>query len=623
MCGLVFGLAKISVDKFIFSAHSRQFYRGPDSEGIHLEKFGLLHLGMAHERLSIFDLTESGKQPMLSSSGRLRIIFNGEIYNYKELAIKYGLIKMRSQTDTEVIVELVELLGIDEACRQLNGMWVFIIQDLVKKCIYLSRDRLGKKPLYMHLNNNGIYLTSEMHSLLSLPTIKIDPNPVVAARFLAQSLQNVDEKSWIKGISAFPPATIGEIDLNASIIDIVRTRTYWKPSLFRVSEQKCRPNSELIEELGELVKNSIDIRLNADVPVGVALSGGIDSSIIAAYAAKKNAANGISTLLFSVVNPGSLDDESAHIDTMDRYLNLEVQRFQLNPNDGDGLLSLIKRCTRHNDGPLSSFSNVLFYKLMERARDVGVTVVLTGQGADETFCGYRKYPFLEIKRRIQSHNFSSAISLAAGFMLNGTLIPEFKLNEGKRYLGVYNNTILGRVTKLALQLEPLSQISSLSERQWKDISQYSVPYLCHYEDRMSMAWGREVRSPFLDYRVVELGLSMPEHLKLSYGWTKYALRKAFVNDIPDSIAWRKDKKGFTNPQDEWLRGTLKTAVQEIMFDRNALVYKHELVDRRAYLERFLAYCDGNVNIWFRDVFAPFALELWLREATDISKDMKA
>lgn len=621
MCGLVFAIANISVCDFIRAAHERQHYRGPDGEGIYHEKLGTVHLGMAHQRLAIVDLSESGKQPMMSSSGRMRILFNGEIYNYRELAAQFGLTQLRSTTDTEVVVELIERLGIDDACRLFNGMWALVVQDCVTNRIHISRDRFGKKPLYVHANEAGVYLASEMHSLLGLLGPSVKPDPVVAARFLTQSLQNIDERSWIDGISAFPPASNGEIDITDPTAGIQLIRRYWAPGLDQPIE--AREDADIIEELGALVKDSISLRLHADVPVGVALSGGIDSSIIAAHASRTNSAVGGKTVLFSVVNPGSPEDESKHIDTMERHLKLDVQRFRLDPHEGDGLLALLKRCTRHNDGPLSSFSNLLFYKLMERARDAGVTVVLTGQGADEAFCGYRKYPILEIKRRLQSRDFGSTIALATGFVFNGTLLPEFNLREAKRYVGASNRTLLGPNAASALQLEPLSQITTLAERQWKDISQYSVPYLCHYEDRMSMAWSREVRAPFLDYRVVDLGLRIPERLKLSRGWTKYALRQAFAKDLPSSIAWRKDKKGFVNPQDDWLRGTLRPAVLEMMTDQDALVYQHGLVDKTGYLERFEAYCNGSGNIWFRDVFAPFALELWLREVTDISAGMKA
>jgi asparagine synthase (glutamine-hydrolysing) len=621
MCGLVFAISTLPVKDFILAAHIRQNHRGRDAEGIYLVKVGNIHLGMAHERLAIVDLSKDGNQPMLSASGRMRIIFNGEIYNYRELAVQFGLKHLRSNSDTEIVVELIELLGIDEACRLFNGMWVIIIQDCETNKIYLSRDRFGKKPLYFHSNKMGIYFASEMHSLVGLFGQSIKPDPVVAARFLTQSLQNIDERSWIKGISVFPSASNGEIDIANPEAGIQLIRRYWAPQLDQTIQD--RTDADIIEELGALVKDSMNLRLHADVPVGVALSGGIDSSIIATLAARACSSPSGSTVLFSVVSPGSPQDESEHIDTMERHLKLDVHRFRLDPYEGDGLLALLKRCTRHNDGPLSSFSNVLFYKLMERSRDAGIKVVLTGQGADEIFCGYRKYPFLEIKRRLQSYNFGGAIALASGFLFNGTLLPEFNLREAKRYMGATNRSLLGANAQSALQLESLSLITTLADRQWKDISKYSVPYLCHYEDRMSMAWSREVRSPFLDYRIVDLGLKMPERLKLHRGWTKYALRQAFAKDLPSSIVFRKDKKGFVNPQDDWLRGTLRPEVSNIMSNKDSLVYEHGLVDRSVYLELFDSYCDGNDNIWFRDVFAPFALELWLREVTDIVARMKS
>lgn len=138
-----------------------------------------------------------------------------------------------------------------------------------------------------------------------------------------------------------------------------------------------------------------------------------------------------------------------------------------------------------------------------------------------------------------------------------------------------------------------------------------------------MAWSREVRSPFLDYRIVNMGLRMPVALKLSRGWTKYALRKAFERDLPASIAWRKDKKGFVNPQDDWLRGALQPFVRDLMGRADARVYEAGLVDRKEYLKRFDAYCEGGGLVWFRDVFAPFALELWMNIANEIAQDLRS
>lgn len=620
MCGLIFALAARPVREFVTAAHARQHYRGPDGEGVLFEETAGVHLGMAHQRLAIVGLSESGAQPMLSASGRYRILFNGEVYNFRELADQFGLTGLRSGTDTEVIVELIERLGIDEACRHFNGMWAMVVQDCVSNRFYVARDRFGKKPLYMYRDSNGIYMASEMHSLLALPGVDVTPDPVTAARFLSQSLQSIDDHSWLELVEAFPAASIAEIDGTAPANGLSNLRAYWKPGY--QDELPISSEGEAIEELRHLVQDAIRLRLHADVPVGVALSGGIDSSIIAAQAKHQTSALDQMTELFSAVNPGSKDDESTHIDIMAEHLGSDVRKFQLDPEADGGLFNLLQTCIQHNDGPVTSFSNLLFYKLMESARSAGITVVLTGQGADEAFCGYRKYPILEIKRLLKARKIGAATALASGFFANGTLLPQLSITEAKRYFGASNKSVLGEASLDALELEPLGRITSLGERQWLDVSRYSVPYLCHYEDRMSMAWSREVRAPFLDYRVVDMGMRMPGRLKVSKGWTKYALRRAFEPDLPASITWRKDKKGFVNPQDDWLKGPLQSTVRDIMGHNNARVYDTGLVDREGYMERFDAYCAGRGNVWFRDVFGPFSLELWLQNAAGLRSELQ-
>lgn len=619
MCGLVLAVSTKPIHSFIYGAHNQQGHRGPDGQGFHFEDVHGIKIGMAHQRLAIVGLSKLGTQPMISSSGRYRILFNGEIYNYRELARQFGLNNLKSETDTEVILELVERLGIDEALRCCNGMWSLAIQDKKKNIIYLARDRFGKKPLYIHHNSDGIYLASEMHSLLGLHSVSLTPDAVTAARFLSQSLQNIDERSWFEDIKSFPAASIAEIDISNPLLGLKNVRKFWSPVIGnQVTNNKPY---EKIEELKSLVEDAIKIRLHADVAVGVALSGGIDSSIISSVAMNTSKFKN-QVKMFSAVNPGAKEDESEHVNIIAEHLKADVQRFVLKPDEGAGLYELLKKCTAHADGPLSSFSAPLFYKLMQRARMSDITVVLTGQGADEVFCGYRKYPILEIKRLIRARRFSEALRLAAGFINNDTLLPQISLTEAKRYLGFTNSSLLGRASIEAQNMIALSKIDSLANRQLHDIESYSVPWLCHYEDRMSMAASREVRAPFLDYRVVEFGLQLPENYKLSKGWTKYLLRKAFESDLPAPITWRKDKKGFVNPQDNWLKGPLQQIVRELMSRPDAYIYRSELVDQKGYLDRFNLYCAGKGNVWFRDVFAPFALELWMRTSREIANNLR-
>jgi asparagine synthase (glutamine-hydrolysing) len=454
-----------------------------------------------------------------------------------------------------------------------------------------------------------------------VPGIDRTPDATVAARFLTQSLQNVDNRSWLAAASAFPAACIGTIDVTDPAEGITNIRRFWKAPANEL--EPSTTDAEFIEELYSTLSDAVRMRLHADVPVGIALSGGIDSSIIAALAYSRQSMAGRSTVLFSATNPGSPHDESAFIDVVARHLETEVDKFTLDASTGSSLFDLLMKCIRHNDGPIASFSNILFFRLMEMARKRGVTVVLTGQGADEAFCGYRKYPFLELKRLIREKGLLAASHLATGFLARGTMLPGLRIAEGKRYLGRTNHSILGPVAANAHHPIALGAIRTLSERQWQDIAHYSVPYLCHYEDRMSMAWSREVRAPFLDHRVVALGLRMPTRLKLANGWTKYALRKAFEPLLPPEIAWRKDKQGFVNPQDDWLRGSLRSHVVETMSRRDARVYDTGLVDREAYMKVFEAYCRGSSSIWFRDVFSPFALELWLHQLSGAPATLSA
>ena len=329
MCGFIFAAATKPVTEFVHSAHLRQLHRGPDGEGFHFEKVNQTYLGMAHQRLAIVDLSDNGFQPMISSSGRLRILYNGEIYNHQQLAQDYKLQNLKSTCDTEVVVELVEKLGIDKACSLFNGMWSFILQDQKTMQVFISRDRFGKKPLYFYQSKNGIYIASEMHTLIGALDREYTINPLVASRFLSQSLQNIDNNSWIKEINSFPAANIAEIDLNNLTRGIHSNRVYWHPSLNNIIDE-CS-NTEMFEELNWLIKDAVQIRLNSDVPTGIALSGGLDSSIIASCMSKLKTEGSLGTHLLSVVNPGSPEDESKHIKTMEDHLAIPVNRFQLNP----------------------------------------------------------------------------------------------------------------------------------------------------------------------------------------------------------------------------------------------------------------------------------------------------
>jgi asparagine synthase (glutamine-hydrolysing) len=613
MCGIL-GIISTAenavVERFLEAGHRAQQHRGPDTNGSSAHDFGGVRVGLGHQRLSILDLSEAGVQPMHSRDGRYSLVFNGEVYNYLELAKQHGLRDLRSSSDTEVVLELLVRLGPYEALASFNGMWALALLDRQERRVYISRDRFGKKPLYYRSDRDGVRIASELKALFREAPASMTVNARVASRYLAQSLQDVDEETWAEGVKCLPPGTWARIDVDDLGAGVKGIAKYWQyPGLEDFSQS---PFGEYVEELRALVVDAVRLRLRSDVPVGLALSGGLDSSIISGAIGRLLGDDADRVRCFSAVSPGSPNDESRFIDSVSAFHDVKVDKVQLEVGDADALNRLLLRCSYANDAPLGSFSNVLFYLLMERAASLGVKVVFSGQGADEVFCGYKKYPLFEIKRRLRSRRLASAAVFAGGFLARGTIFPQIRLSEAKRYLGRDNAGILGPAAIQALRREDISHLAEgTSARQRLDIEKYSVPYLTHYEDRMSMAWSREVRAPFLDYRVVEHGLRAPVDYKMRKGWTTYCLREAFKDLLPSDVTWRKDKQGFVNPQDEWLRGPLRPAVEALINDGEAAIFTGGLVDRSAYRRLFVRYLARDPAVWFRDVFAPFSLAKWM------------
>jgi asparagine synthase (glutamine-hydrolysing) len=257
---------------------------------------------------------------------------------------------------------------------------------------------------------------------------------------------------------------------------------------------------------------------------------------------------------------------------------------------------------------------------MERAREHGITVILSGQGADEIFCGYRKFLGFHVQALLRAGRVLEAARDLGGFFVNRTVVTQFSFQEARRYLpGIFSSMRLSVAGEALEGFEPvaagLPSGATLRERQIADVKRFSVPVLTHYEDRMSMAWSREVRTPFLDYRLVEAAISLPSRLKLAHGWTKYALRKAMEPLLPAPIAWRKDKQNFVNPQSEWLKTDLREAVLGIFKDPSSLIFRHRLLAQPGLIALYERYCRQPVDrgaVSFKQIFQPLALELWLR-----------
>lgn len=612
MCGL-FGVvcrkaAFESIRPRIDRAHAFQQHRGPDMRGeATLEVAGGRLVYLAHQRLSILDLSEAGRQPMADTGQASWLVYNGEVYNYRELA---GAMHYRPAggSDTEVVLECLRRDGAAAALPKFNGMWALAWVSLREGALYLSRDRAGVKPLYVARADGDLYFASEIKTLLALLGRRHRLNVQVIGEYLVQALQDTGTATFFDGIEALPAGSFARIDLCAPVLSVVPV-AYWNP--FEAGGRVANPD-EVTGRVRDTVLDAVRLRLRADVPVGVLLSGGLDSSVIAACAQRGLRDSGQPVVALSAVSPGQPGDESFYIDRVARHLGIEPIKVDTAWGPAEAL-ELLRTVTWMNDSPLGSFSNVAFYLLMQRAAEAGIKVVLSGQGGDELFCGYRKYLGFHLQELVRQRKFGKLAATAWAFWRNGVLLGQFNLGEARRYLQRQpREAVLGDAVRQGYSPLPLGlPQEGLAHRQWLDYRHFSVPYLTHYEDRASMAFAREVRLPFLDYRLVELMLNAPVESKLHAGWTKHALRQAFAGWLPPEIVWRRDKQGFSMPQEVWLRGELKPAWQALL-NRDAEVFRRGLIDHDALHAKFERFCNRQGPIWYREIFAPLALEVWLQ-----------
>jgi asparagine synthase (glutamine-hydrolysing) len=278
---------------------------------------------------------------------------------------------------------------------------------------------------------------------------------------------------------------------------------------------------------------------------------------------------------------------------------------------------------------VGSVSNLAHFQLMRRAKELGVTVLLSGQGGDEALCGYKKYLGFHIQSQLRAGRVAASARTLWDFWRNGSVLRQIKLSEAKRYLPKWliprQNELLGpalRETFRPIRID-LKPGETVQERQTEDIMRFSVPALNHSEDRCSMAASREIRLPFLDWRLLELFVSAPMELKLHRGWTKYGFRKAMEPLLPAEIAWRKDKQGFTTPEAHWLKTNLKQGVLDDFFAPTSLVFTMGLVGRAPLLGAYERYCNQDSRfspLYHREIFSVLACETWLRQNADVIAD---
>ncbi|MFO1065851.1 MAG: asparagine synthase (glutamine-hydrolyzing) [Pirellulales bacterium] len=602
-------------------------HRGPDDRGIYRSELirdpgGLVPgIGLGFRRLAIIDLA-GGHQPMSNEDESIWMVFNGEIYNYRELRhrLEGSGHKFRTDSDTETIVHLYEDEGL--GCFELlNGMFAIAIWDSRRREMILARDRLGKKPLYYQLADDQLLFGSELKTMAASPSFRKELSPGAIDEFL--TFQYIPHPATIyKHSRKLPPGHLAVIK-DAKL----RIQKYWNVDLSHEIEISER---EAAAKVDELLTDAVRLRLRSDVPLGAFLSGGIDSSLITMLSQSQlDSPLHTFSIGFSVAD----FDETAYARQVAAWVKTDHHEFKVTPD----AVSILDQLTWHYDEPFGDSSAIPTWHLSEMTRK-HVTVALSGDGGDELFAGYERYKALQLSRQLEK-------VLPLGSMLGGKFVQSLPhsnrqrsfIRRLQRFGAALNEPVVRRYMNW-LQIFPERMradlytddfVASLPESDpfefiegaWResrqrDLIQASLTDLTTYlpcdlmtkVDIASMAHGLECRQPFLDYRLVEFAASLPAKWKMRWGKGKRLLRTAFDRRLPRQI-WERKKMGFGVPLGVWFRNELKELTQTRLLGDDARCSSYF---RRETLARLIdEHVSGRINHSYR-LWNLLMLESWLR-----------
>lgn len=544
---------------------------------------GPVKLAFIHRRLSIIDLTPAGHQPMMMPEAGLSIVYNGEVYNYIELreelrTFGYSFV---SESDTEVILNSYRQWS-EKCVDHFIGMWAFAILDRNRNVLFCSRDRFGIKPFYYYEEPGLFAFASEIKALFSLPQVKPVPDETKAIEFLVNSNMNFHGATFFRGINELPQGHNMIYDLGSRESSV--SRYYRLPS---PGPAGTVSRDEAVKKFSELIDSSISIHLRSDVPVGSCLSGGLDSGTILTRLAGSNLPYGVST--FTAAFPGNNVDETAYVKALRKRYNFSD--YYTYP-DLDKVMNEADLFLWHQELPVQSTSMFAQWEVMKLAHQHSVKVLLDGQGMDEILGGYSEFTgsyllgklshghiaeFMRAYRELKENYKTSSVNNELFRALFYYLPPSLR-NRVYSYRRIGPSVISKDYNDVLRSVRFETRISnSMRETSVMSINNI-LPALLRYEDRSSMAFSVESRVPYLDHRLAEFCVSLPDDLKIYRGWTKYILRKSSEPYLPAEITWRKEKLGFVTPERLWteqLKNQLNTFVQDnkipAIIDKNILL----------------------------------------------------
>jgi asparagine synthase (glutamine-hydrolysing) len=593
-------------------------------------------LGFGHRRLAIIDLSAGGHQPMcLANDSKLWITLNGEIYNYLELRAELIQLGHRFQTesDTEVVLASYKQWGKDCLSR-FNGMWSFVIFDQQKNILFGSRDRFGVKPMYYVHNDQHFAFASEQKSLLEVPSYRASVNTNAILPFLLYGHVELDCEGFFKDLFELSPSHFFEFDLASKHLNIER--------YYELGIQKKNPTFNQTQfdqakkniQLG--IEKAIELRFRSDVPIGFCLSGGLDSSTIVCTASELAKKQEIASLkhgihTFTASNDSPMDESEWAKQVVDQthatWHNTIV--------DSRTLVQDIQSLIYYQDIPLATTSTYAQSRVMKAAKEAEITILIDGQGGDELFAGYQSFYYSYFHQLIKSFSWLSLWKEGRSLANSPSSLKALLMAKMKSHLTFFPSGIQ-RLFSLRLKPETSylnpdflknqqSQLNlvgdfksdSLNDRLKAYCTEHYLKGLLRWEDRCSMQYSIESRTPFSDdIDLIELAFQMPANYKIRHGWSKYILRESIKGLVPESIRLRKDKKGFSIPQNQWLmeqESAFFTLFQELKaLDTHEFVLKSKIEEdwkfifadvrhakRQDLIFRYVCYL-----IWLKQFISP-------------------
>ncbi len=557
MCGIagIISNNQDDISEHLAAMTERVAHRGPDASAFFYDT----HIGLGHRRLAILDLRPEGVQPMTYRE-RYTIVFNGEIYNYKELKkeLEQQGYTFSTETDTEVILAAYDLYK--EACvERFNGMWAFAIYDAQMKQVFCSRDRYGIKPFYYYSTSELFAFGSEIRQLLPFLS-NVNANKKIVLDFLLHGKENDTPETFFEDITQL----MGGQTLLFDIPSGKKTINTW----YHIESGIHSPTDP--KDFSTLLEDAIHLCLRSDVPVGGCLSGGLDSSTVCSIAASLyTGKDTFHTIHAQSISPQH--DESAYAQAVATHCGVPLH---VTSPSIEEILRALPTVVRIQEEPFASPSIIMQYFVMQKAKALGCTVMLDGQGGDELLLGYDRYivPYLHSLpyrqypnaiRNIQKHTGLSLLTIILYWCYFS--FPRYQQLRRLRRLPDIEPTLRHKINKKT------KKSVSLFSLQQQELS-HQLPHLLRYEDKNAMHFGIETRLPLLDYRLVEHAINLPIQEKIHDGWTKYILRKTMDKRLPKNIVWRTNKKGFEAPIDllyadqSYIDGSTELIQQSVLLD---------------------------------------------------------